>query len=91
MTTDPYTPSITDLIVNPAGSAAGYVVDRGRAATDRLAGFATDRFLDIGGTLILALLGVSIAMVGVLRIFAAGSQSKTGGALIDLASLRKPR
>lgn len=89
--TSPYTPSIPDLIVNPVGSSAEYFADKGRSATERLAGFASDRAIDIGGTLILALLGVSIAMVGVLRIFTAGANTPTGGTLIGVASTRRPR
>ena len=91
MTTDSYTPSIMDLVANPVGSSAQYFADRGRSATERLSGFASDRAIDIGGTLILALLGVSIAMVGILRIFSAGASTQTGGTLLGLAPLRKSR
>jgi hypothetical protein len=55
--------------------------------TDRIGSFATDRMIDIGATLILMVLGVAITTVGVLRIFAAGADTKTGRAALGVASL----
>jgi hypothetical protein len=55
--------------------------------TNRIVEFASNRMIDIGATLILMVLGVAITTVGVLRIFAAGADTKTGRAALGVASI----
>jgi len=85
------TPTPLELVANPVGSSASYVTGRIASAGERLAGFASDRLIDIGGTLLLASLGVALAVVGVLRIFAAGANTQTGSTLIGLSPLGRAR
>jgi len=93
-TTLPPPPNLIKVATNPVGAgvdlATGLigvdVPDPTAGLAGRLSSFASDRILDIGATLVLMALGVAITTAGVLRVFAAGSNTETGKAAVQIGT-----